>query len=85
MGKVTAWDDAEAAVTLQPHPDARVHPLKAELDALRARLAAEAAEELEEERGSGKAPSGQGGAPARAVIPVYLLLLRGCSCIRTHV
>eukprot|EP00198_Chlamydomonas_reinhardtii_P003622 XP_001692958.1 low-CO2-inducible protein [Chlamydomonas reinhardtii] len=59
MGKVTAWDDAEAAVTLQPHPDARVHPLKAELDALRARLAAEAAEELEEERGSGKAPSGQ--------------------------
>ncbi|GIL62484.1 hypothetical protein Vafri_16698 [Volvox africanus] len=42
-----AVDTVTGSVVLEPHPDPRVHPLHAELDVLRARLAAEAAGEAD--------------------------------------
>ncbi|GIL92576.1 hypothetical protein Vretimale_18969 [Volvox reticuliferus] len=57
QSRVIAVDTVAGSVVLEPHPDPRVHPLQAELNALRARLAAESA-------------AGEGDAAADAAVDV---------------
>ncbi|KXZ50140.1 hypothetical protein GPECTOR_17g776 [Gonium pectorale] len=53
QGRVAAWDAGARSLVLRPHPNPRIHPLAAELEALRKRMAAEL--------GDGADPRGAGG------------------------